>query len=585
MLRGRLPAESSGAPTGSPSIGLRVVSTLTVAVLCVTLGTVSFVQNRSIVNDFVWPGMDIQYRELAGAQTILDEGYGPDAAYAHERAWYNPMATWLIAGLSRLSGVAAPLAIARAGPYVNFVAPLALWVLVAVLFDKFAAVAATAAFVFAVGTQFPFYYSATYSPWFAPENFGQAWIYASLAVASRAFGPGVPLRWAVAGGVLLGAAFLTHTAPAILCGVVWVILAAIEWRRSGKRPDGPVRLTIVLAAAFLVSLPFSVQILWHYHLAIVNQFPSQSPSDLLDLNELPSLARRMAAAPILVGAIALVVRAKRPLDRGMQVVLALLAAVMLFLAANAVRLLLARTGVHLPAVVPAFHFFFYLMAVVAIGFGLALRDLASATVRWLVAGRSVRSSSANPVAGLLTCGLTLVAVVACYPQYRQRLDFTDVRREALAMSQRFPGEVVTWIRGHTAPDDVFLSTDDASLYLVAPAGRKVVATNRYFSNPYVDWVGRDADRRRMFEQLEYLDVKGFSALAEKYHVRFIVISGDKSDTWLHASGMRPTDLPSIDESTLATMPGFAIAFRTNRFGIVSVPPASVREDARAKSPN
>jgi hypothetical protein len=75
-----------------------------VATLAFALVLLAFLQNQSVVRDIVWPGLDIQYRELAGAQTILDQGYGPDAAYSGERTWYNPMAIWLIAGLSRLSG-------------------------------------------------------------------------------------------------------------------------------------------------------------------------------------------------------------------------------------------------------------------------------------------------------------------------------------------------------------------------------------------------------------------------------------------------------------------------------------------------
>jgi hypothetical protein len=547
------------------------VSTLTVTALAVAFALVAFLQNRSVVSDIVWPGLDIQYRELAGAQTILDQGYGPDAAYARERTWYNPMAIWVIAGLSRLSNVAPSLLIAKSGPYINLLAPVSLFVLVAVLFDPFAALAAMAAFIFSVGTELPFMYSATYSPWFAPENFAQAWMYLSIACASVAFASKRSGLFAIAGGVLLGATFLTHAAPALICGVVWVILAGRESMRSAARREPFGRLAAALGVAFVVSLPFTVQILGHYRLAIMNQFPGQSPSNLLDLNELPTLAWQLLTVPVVLAVGAFGFRAISRRDRGTEVVLALAGAVLLFLAAHVVRLLLLKAGLPLPSIVPDYHFFFYLMAVVSIGAGLALRDLGSALVAWLGARRGDRPAF-EALGGLAACGLTVLLVAGSYPRYRQRFDFTELRQEIIASNVRFPSDVVHWIRDHSIPDDVFLSTDDASLYIVAPAGRKVVATNRYFSNPYVDWVGRDADRRVMFDRLAQSDVAGFWAVARKYGVRFVIVSADASPGWLRASGMRRTDLPVIDPEALATLPGFSLAFRSDRFGIVAVGP-------------
>lgn len=548
---------------------MRSASTLAVATLGLALTLLAFLQNQSIVRDIVWPGLDIQYRELAGAQTILDQGYGPDAAYAGERTWYNPMAIWLIAGLSRVSGESPARLIARSGPYINLIAPASLFVLVTVLFDQFAALAAVAAFIFAVGTGFPFIYSATYSPWFAPENFAQAWLYLSVACASVAFDSERSSFPAIAGGVLLGATFLTHAAPALIGGVVWVMLAARESYRSTSRGDVAGRLVLALGMAFIVSLPFTVQILGHYHLAIVNGFPGLSPSDLLDLNELPALARHLLGLPVALAIGALGFRAVRRRDQGTEVVLAFLAAVVLFLAAHVARLLVERAGVRLPSIVPEYHFFFYFMAVVSIGAGIALRDLGSAFAAWM------RKPGADPsrleaVGGLVACGLTILLVAGSYSRYQQRVDFTDLRADIVAANSRYPSDVVEWIRTNSTPEDVFLSTDDASLYIVSPAGRKVVATNRYFSNPYVDWAARDADRRTMFDRLAQFDLSEFWALAHKYGVGFVVVSTDRSPEWLRASGMRSNDLPVIDSEALGNVPGFSLAFRSKRFDIVAL---------------
>ena len=293
-----------GVVTGNQAARLRGWPAAVVAVVALGLAAVAFAQNRSVVHNLVWPGFDVQFRELASAQTLLDEGYGPDADYIHEHVWYNPMTAWIIAAATRLSGATAPTVVNRLGPYVNLAAPAALFLLTAVLFDGFAAVAAMAAFVFFVGTEFPFYYSASYSPWFAPESFGQAWLYLLLAALCRAFRPAASLVWSVACGVLLGLTFLTHTAPALLGGAAIVSLGVLEMRRVGGWRQSLTRVAVALAVAFMVSLPFDFEILWRYHLKIINQFPSQSPSELLDLNELPLLARTIAL-PTIVAAIAI----------------------------------------------------------------------------------------------------------------------------------------------------------------------------------------------------------------------------------------------------------------------------------------
>src|SRR6185436_16211129 len=154
-----------------------------VLLMCV----IALARNYAIVREFDWPGFDIEFREMAAAQTLLDEGFGPDSSYQGERIWYNPLPAGVAAIGSRVTGVPLHKFIVRVGPWLNLLAPLALFWLVAVLFDAWCGVAATAAFLFMTGTNLPFYYSATYSPWFAPENFGQAPFYVALLPLSRSF--------------------------------------------------------------------------------------------------------------------------------------------------------------------------------------------------------------------------------------------------------------------------------------------------------------------------------------------------------------------------------------------------------------
>jgi hypothetical protein len=244
--------------------------------------------------------------------------------------------------------------------------------------------------------------------------------------------------------------------------------------------------------------------------------------------------------------------------------------VVALLAMNAVRLVLENAGVHLLPVVPAFHFFFYLMAIVAIGVGVGVRDASAAIVARFSRGRWAETTAGEAAGGLVACGATLLLVVAWYPKYLERPDFTEIRMEAVSMNAQLPVDVVGWIRAHTSPDDVFLSTDDTSMYVVPPAGRKVVSTNRYFSNPYVDWVSRDADRARMFKCLAERDVDGFFEVAARYRVRFILLTRDRSRAWLQPAGLVPEDLPDVDAAALAALAPFELVFESGRFAILAV---------------
>jgi hypothetical protein len=542
--------------------------------LTLLLGSLAVARNHAVVGDFSWPALDTQYRELAAAQTILDDRYGPDSTYRGERVWYNPMAPWIVAGLARVSDVPAPAVVARAGPWLNLLAPMAFFTMVALLFDVYAALGATAAFIFITGTAFPFYYAATYSPWFGPENFGQAFLYCALIVAVAAFDRPFAVPRAALLGILLGVTFLTHTAPALVLGCCMVALAAWQWRSSRSISAPFATLATALTVAFVVALPFGIEILWHYRLKIVNAYPGMSPSDLLDLNELPQVARAAVSVPVVAGALALAYRALRD-RRGMGTRLSIAwgGVCVVFLGAHILALLAEKAGMRMPSVVPAFHFFYYLMALLSVGVGLAVRDLSAAGVRWMDR-RQPTPSEGTPDWRVTACaGLATFALVAAYyPQYSRRPDFTELREHAAMMNREVPADAYAWIRAHTRPDDVFLCTDDQSLYVVAPAGRKVVATNRYFSSPYVDWASRDHDRAEMFARLEARDVAGFGRVSERYGVRYVIVA-ERPPTadWLKASGLYPRDIPSIRAGDLLSLPGFELAFRGSSVAIFAVP--------------
>jgi hypothetical protein len=96
----------------------------------------------ALTHDLTWP-YDIDFqREIAQAQVLVDGAWSSEPFYLGERLWYPPLGPALVAALARLTGLPVPLVSARAGAYVNFLAPLFLYLLARRLFGRVAGLAA-----------------------------------------------------------------------------------------------------------------------------------------------------------------------------------------------------------------------------------------------------------------------------------------------------------------------------------------------------------------------------------------------------------------------------------------------------------
>jgi hypothetical protein len=503
--------------------------------LVLVMSGVAVVLNLPVTSDLVWPGFETQFRELAAAQTLLDEGYGPDSTYRDAKLWYNPLSGAMIAATSRTLDVPARVVVPRIGVYVNLLAPLCFFLMVALLVDKWAAVAGTAAFLFLGSPRFEDFEAATYSGWLLPNSFAQALAYLSIIVSARAGAVSSARAWSVLFGSLLGLTFLGHTAPALMLGLMLVGLIGCEALRTHAWSDSAIRLGIALGTAFLVSLPFVWPIVADYQLRTINPGPALAPYHRLDGNELMALVRDLGTLPVIVGLAGWVAFVRtRAHQWNTRVLLAWAGAVLTCLAYNYIRLAARKLGIALPSVVPAFHFLFYFHACLWIGFGMALA-LAGQWVRHRLDGRE---RSGPIVAGLVTVTLTGVVVLTYFPSYLSRDQFLPRRAEAMMFHSALSVPTWAWIREHTKSSDVFLSTDDMSLFVVAPAGRKVVATNRYFSSPYLDWSRRSRDRDRMFELLAGGHRREFESLARQYDVSYVIVNDHPPPEIVRAAGMR-----------------------------------------------
>jgi hypothetical protein len=502
----------------------RLLPSLVVALMC---GFV-FVQGYRLTGDLEWPLAvgGVQYREMASAQTLLDQGYGVEATYRGEYPWYNPLASTLVASLARITGQPVRVIVARSGPYVNLLAPITFFWLVSVLVGPWAGLAATAAFLFISGNPpLDMYEGATFTPWFFPNFLAQSFLYVGLLASYRA-SPSARWPWHVAVGVLLGGTFLAHTAPALVFGVVVLLMALADARGTKARRALGGMLTS-FGTAIVVSLPLLYPIGWRYGFHVINRYPSESPNARLDLNETFRLLVDLATVPWLLAAVGLAIYiVTRRRERAARLVAAWVASVCLFLGFHYARLILRKLGLNLPSVVPAYHFLFYFHALACVGFGAGVALLAERAARlgrgWL--GRRGGGRLETGLARGLIVAMTGIALAFSYQSYLRRPDLVMYREAGDLLHPYLPPELFDWIRQNTRNDDVFLCTNEMSLYMVPAAGRKVVSTDPNFSSPYLDWEERDRDRNQMFESLERGQLDAFDRLAARYDVKFVILS-------------------------------------------------------------
>jgi len=489
-------------------------------------------------SDLMVPNDADQYRDIGLAQTILDHRYGEDHLYQGETIWYNPLLSIIIANVSRLTGVEPVILTAHGGAYLNLLAPIAFYALVAFLFDRRTALASTAAFLFAImPASTPSFASASYSPSLFGENFVQALFYLSLLVYAKAL-ESRRLRWYFAVGLLLGITFLGHTAPAVILGVVIVTMSVRDWIGQRKThltvgfTSAIGGLGLIILVAFIVSLPFTFSILGRYHLRILNSAPSNWMYPPLSLVNIGGFARENLSWFTIIAVIGLVAlildRTNRPRR---SLLLPSLAVCSVELALNFIQQLFSHcalvSNMHL-MFVPAYHFLFYLKAIENILFGFGLVFVCEWLSRHIAAKFPATSAAATSLLQIET--LLILAVVVLFlalalPVYGSRWDFTMARERSLTISKYH--DAYRWILSHAQPEDVFLSIGDyLDLTVVAPAARKVVATSMpEFSNPYVPYTPRVEASRLMWKQLTAGSPDALSTL-KKYQVKYLITLSD-----------------------------------------------------------
>ena len=436
------------------------------------------------------------FRDIALAQTVRDGAPLSDQYYRDEWIWYNPLLPWTLALGSAMTGTSVEVFHVRAGPWLNLLGPLAFYLLGIRWIGRSAAFIALAVYLFFAIGNGPGWAYATYSPWLYSNDFAEG-IFFAAALALQVASDRPTVTRTVCAGALIGLTFLAHTAPALILVIMACAAFARRW---------PMLLTTG-AVAFAVASPFLYSIGLQYNLRVVNTTPLSWVWDVFTLATLPQFLRDNA---ILIGlaAFGAVITTSRLL--------------LVWVAAATVLLLYAVSST--APVVPAFHFWKWATAAMAL--------LAGTTLAWLCSSRPVppwavmRQSPSPPPRGrnLIAIALTLAAVVWHWPVYVNRGDFSPERTH-------FGGnhvDAVRFLREITGPNDVVLGDTGAVLTVIGPAGRKTVAPDAYLANPYVAYSPRARARDGMLAAIGAGDVRTYSDLASRYNVTAAVSIGPEA---------------------------------------------------------
>ncbi|MCX6772299.1 MAG: hypothetical protein NTV88_00830 [Candidatus Micrarchaeota archaeon] len=122
---------------------------------------------------------------------------------------------------------------------------------------------------------------------------------------------------------------------------------------------------------------------------------------------------------------------------------------------------------------------------------------------------------------LLAIGFAILLIAAYlgYADYWNARGASQYEQSgAIELSAPFM-ELQTWIRGNTAVNDVFLTTNEDGFMMNALTGRKVVSYRRAHASPYVDMHTRMADEAVMVYGTNSAET---GALLKKYDVKYLL---------------------------------------------------------------
>jgi hypothetical protein len=493
---------------------------------CVVMLVLACIQCYAAAKDIHWFFESDYYRDMSCVQENLHGNFGKDPNYLGAWLWYNPLLTGIETIVVKISGLPLNLVFAKAGVWLNLLAPITFTLMLATLFDWRVAAAGLLSFLFLASGDHYAFDAATYSPWLYPGSFTQAIFYLNVIFCYKAFTTG-RYTWFFLLGTMLGVSFLGHTAPTILTILIVLILQLGNLIKSLRAKDYPATRKYVMQglAAFIMFVIFTLPLTWFivgkYHLKFINRIPAEFVEELFIFRNLPTLLRMNFSVALVISLIGLAWfyrNIHQSVIRKMFLAWPLLT-IILFVYSTAVSSLDRNYNIHLPGTVPAFHYFFYLKAAQSVFYGLGLVYLLNFLLNRIKALRT------EPIHSRMIALAILLCAIIYYPFYRNRVDFVYFRTQNLLIDKD-TDRIATYqyILNDIPLENVILSETTTDVFPVMPTARKMVCTAVTYSNPYVDFSQRENARNSMLSYLKTGQPAAAKQLFDDYQVSYLLLT-------------------------------------------------------------
>ncbi len=499
-------------------------------ILLLTLTAFAFVRTLQSFDGIIYGHDQDSYRDLSNVYNLTEGNFGKDPSYIGEYMWYNPLVTFIETGVIKLTGISPMTVVTKGGAFLNLLSVFSFYFMVFYLFGSSIAIASTAAFLFFTSGNITSFGSATYSPWLYPLNIMQSIFYIGIVCCCKAFNKPGYVNFLIAGAIT-GIAFLGHTAPTLILLVITVsfflkkIYYAIK-SKSLNEANEFIRFGLAFSIVFIiVSLPLTFFVIGKYKLHMLNPITYEFTDPLFNWFNFSSLVKEnfsFTLPLVIIGCYYILYKLDDNIKKSILSVW-FVSCIVFFIYTSSLVILRVKLGLKLPGLVPSFHFFFYLKALQSVLFGIGF-----IYVLQFIFTRIKKHNLITQQLSVYTTLFVLLISTLYYPVYSKRQDFYFLREYALKQtSSSAEIELYYWLLKNSSINDVIVCEEHFACFPVMASGRKLVAAIATISNPYVNYVKRDNDRKFIVNSLQAGNPNGTTDLLNRYTVKFILLENSK----------------------------------------------------------
>ncbi|HTQ27537.1 MAG TPA: hypothetical protein VMI35_05385 [Puia sp.] len=496
-------------------------------IVCLIMLIMAFVRCYLTTYDLFWASESDFDRDISFVQTILDGHYGQDPNMLGAYNWYNPLLFFIEALIVKISGLPIHVVLVRAGAFLNIFGPLCFVAMMRRFFDEKVAAAGLLSFLFlASGNVLA---GATYSAWLFPIFFGQCFFYLGLIFCYQAFST-QKINAFLLLGIVAGLNFLTQTAPALLLILILVVIQGGNvWKAIRSRNYALVKTYLLQGLVtflpfVIVSSPFLYYVYGKYHFHFVNRQVSEYVDWWMVPGNLPKLLKEAVNVQFLIAVVGFIWFYRNFKEQLVRKIILSWLFLALFLYGYTTMLpWFEKRNILLPVTVPSFHYFFYLKALQSVFFGLGFVYLVGLVFNWLKnrIGSLSRRSESPGFRERFVIGAVLLYSVVYFPVYWNRMEFVVLRKMSIKKAADLDKtEVYDYIVRNIPANKVIVCDMETSFFPAMPTARKLVSIYATFSNPYVDYNQREADRQKILRCLQSGRPQEARDLLRQYQVEF-----------------------------------------------------------------